>query len=44
MLEAIQSKQNKIGSNASIYIISEMSANHSGNFETAIKIFNEAKV
>jgi pseudaminic acid synthase len=43
MIDTKRSKQNKIGSNTPTYIIAEMSANHGGNFGTAIKIINKAK-
>lgn len=33
----------KIGSNYAPYVIAEMSANHNGNIETALKIIGEAK-
>ncbi|MGV2835870.1 pseudaminic acid synthase, partial [Pseudomonas shirazensis] len=33
----------KIGADEPPYIIAELSANHNGRFETAIKIIDEAK-
>lgn len=43
MNQTIEINGRKIGSEATVYIIAEMSANHSQNFEQAVKILETAK-
>jgi pseudaminic acid synthase len=43
MSQTIEIKGRKIGFEASVYIVAEMSANHGQNFEQAIKILEAAK-
>jgi len=43
MSQTIEIKGRKIGSEASVYIVAEMSANHGQSFEQAVKIMEAAK-
>ena len=44
MIPSITIRDRRIASDALPYIVAEMSANHNGRLETALKIIEEARV